>query len=469
MKTVYLPSNLDLDLLLKQSTPEFKYDKENFEYIIGTVIRLKSIYKKNAEETESEFVSLNSAILQSRIHDYRRYMKYLLEVGVLVCDNYYEPGKKSLGYKLADVYAEQEFIHHELKKFSLTRKVASDIEKERWLKRKYGYLIKWFDENLSIDADAAREYLQQLYERDTNAGDKRAKMKSQLRAMSIDRIERKDFDYTVDDTAERFHSNLTNLKSGLRNFITYNNEILCSIDVKNSQPFISTLLFNKEFYSQTKGGLNLYTLSKPIYKEVEPFISKILSLLSNFSSSIMLVKDDETQCGSDLELYCTLVDKGRLYPYLSRRFKEETGVNLDINKVEEKRRLKEIIFVTMFSDNRFIAQEEAKMKRFFKQLFPTVYEIFSLIKKKGNSLLPVILQRIESEIVLKRIAKNISKHHPKLPIFTIHDSIVTLVTSKELIRDIVKREFHTLIGLKPSLSVEVWTSDRYEMTLVEVE
>jgi hypothetical protein len=176
----------------------------------------------------------------------------------------------------------------------------------------------------------------------------------------------------------------------------------------------------------------------------------------------MLVKDDETQCGSDLELYCTLVDKGRLYPYLSRKFEEETGIRLDLNKIEEKRRLKEIIFVTMFSDNRFIGQKEAKMKRFFKQLFPTVYEVFSLIKKKANFLLPVILQRIESEIVLKRIAKSISKQYPNLPIFTIHDSIVTLATSKELIRDIVKREFHTSIGLKPSLSVEIWTSERYE-------
>jgi hypothetical protein len=281
MKTVYLPSYLDLDVLLTEHPPTFKCDKEKLRYIIGTVVRLKTLYKKSTEETESEFVPLNSTVLQSRIHDYSLYMKYLVDCDVMVCDNYYECGKKSLGYKLSDAYAERGFTCQKLNKFSLTRKTVFEVGKERWLKRNYGFLIKWFDDQLAIDADGAKEYLQKLCERETKAGDKRAKIKHHLRAVAVEKIKRKDFDYTVDDTAFRFHSNLTNLKSELRNYLSYKNEQLCSIDVKNSQPFISTLLFDKSFYSQTKGGLNLYTLSKPIYWEVEPFIANILSLFGS--------------------------------------------------------------------------------------------------------------------------------------------------------------------------------------------
>jgi hypothetical protein len=96
------------------------------------------------------------------------------------------------------------------------------------------------------------------------------------------------------------------------------------------------------------------------------------------------------------------------------------------------------------------------MKRFFAELFPNVYKMFSQVKVKGNELLPVILQLVESEIVLKRVARSIGKVTPELPIFTIHDSVVTLADHSEMVRHILKREFEVAIGLKPSLSSEIW-------------
>ena len=62
----------------------------------------------------------------------------------------------------------------------------------------------------------------------------------------------------------------------------------------------------------------------------------------------MLVKDDESQCSTDLELFCTLVDKGRMYQYISEKYKAKTGVLLDVNKPEEKKQLKAAIFTTLF-------------------------------------------------------------------------------------------------------------------------
>ena len=66
----------------------------------------------------------------------------------------------------------------------------------------------------------------------------------------------------------------------------------------------------------------------------------------------------------------------------------------------------------------------------FNQLFPHVNSIFRMLKKEYHSSLAIMLQRIESCIVLEVICKMISKDFPDLPIFTIHDSIVI-----HLIRD----------------------------------
>jgi hypothetical protein len=457
MRAIYLPSNLDLEDLLKASQPEFKYDLDKFKYLVGTVVKLKARNKGNTEKEVAEYIPLNSTYLQGRMRDYNQYLKYLVDNGVLETDGIYIPGEKSRGYKLADRYEEQELISVEITNRVLIRKRPEDLKKERLLKRHYEHLTKWFNENLQIDHAGAEAYLKELLTREEKTGDKKAKMKYRLRQLSIDRIRNGDFDYAVDDTGKRFHSNLTNLKSGLRNFITYAGQTLCSIDVKNSQPFISTILFNQEFYAKEKGKLNLFTLSPNYYSEIVPFLPEIISILSNHPSPIMLVKDDETQASSDLELFCTIVDKGRLYPYISERYEERTGTKLNPNIPDEKKKLKDAIFLTFFSHNSFYKHRDAAMKRFFNELFPTVYRIFSLIKEDGHERLPIILQLVESEIMLKRVAKSICKNKPKLPIYTIHDSIVTLADHKEMVRDVVKREFYSAIGLEPSLSFEMWT------------
>ena len=54
------------------------------------------------------------------------------------------------------------------------------------------------------------------------------------------------FNPKIDTTAGRLHSTLTQLKSDLRQFITYDGHPLVSIDIVNSQPYLSTVLLSYE-------------------------------------------------------------------------------------------------------------------------------------------------------------------------------------------------------------------------------
>ena len=56
------------------------------------------------------------------------------------------------------------------------------------------------------------------------------------------RIVNGDIFYTRDATEGRFHSNVTNMKRGLRQYLRVNGKPLANIDISNSQPYLSTII-----------------------------------------------------------------------------------------------------------------------------------------------------------------------------------------------------------------------------------
>ncbi|RCR67503.1 hypothetical protein [Larkinella punicea] len=79
-----------------------------------------------------------------------------------------------------------------------------------------------------------------------------------------------------------------------------------------------------------------------------------------------------------------------------------------------------------------------KRKEIFRDLFPNVMRLFELIKSQQHRTLALLLQNIESEIFLNRIARRIAQERPDLPIFTIHDSIVTTVGNETYVKMIMR-------------------------------
>jgi hypothetical protein len=168
----------------------------------------------------------------------------------------------------------------------------------------------------------------------------------------------------------------------------------------------------------------------------------------------MCLKEAKMPINTDVAKFESFVTKGKFYEELAAAIKEETGI-----EIIDRKDLKAVVFLVLFTDNRFLGQKKAEPKRIFKQLFPSMYELFKAIKKKNSTLLPRILQSVESHLMLKVIAKRISKERPELPIFTIHDSIATTVGNEEYVQRVIREELTKYIGHPPSLSVEYWTPE----------
>src|ERR1035437_6456285 len=79
-----------------------------------------------------------------------------------------------------------------------------------------------------------------------------------------------------------------------------------------------------------------------------------------------------------------------------------------------------------------------------------------MIKKYDKTNFPRLLQTIESKLILHHVTKRIALEQPKLPLFTIHDSVVTTQGNELYVKSVLEEEMLKAIGYKPKLSLELW-------------
>lgn len=443
-----IPSSVDLEGFLMKYPPDFKYEIDHFYYIIDYLARAMDF---DDLEDNGGFINLNAQKLQKVNHNYKTYLDHLLNNRFIRTDKKYIVGEKSFGYRL-NRYSGYESTIKEIPinyrsvykhKFKEQKELNDKLIKTQ---KNYPHLTKWFA-NLQIDYEGAINEVEKLYPEPTGAirGTRKGKASSwekRYRAIQgLDKIANKKIYYNVDENVGRFHSNLTNLKKELRNYITYNGQKLVNVDIKNSQPLFSTLLFNEEFYNEKSQNINIF-----YFPTIPPLISN--NHHSFISYTIMLVKTLHKVDSQDINLYLELVNSGMFYEGISKILYPLADF--------DKQKIKKMTFVVFFSNNRYIGQKGAQMKRDFQTYFPETYGIFKMIKRKNHAALAQLLQRIESFVVIENIVARISVERPELPIFTIHDSVVTTVGNEAYVESVITEEVFRLTGLNARLGLELW-------------
>ena len=292
-----------------------------------------------------------------------------------------------------------------------------------------------------------------------------------------------DYVPNIDKTVYRFHSPITHLKSNLRNCLTYDNQNLVAVDIKNCQPYFSVILLNIKFWGLNfsdnlydKGTLTLKDVNPALYKAMKIEMSQVMhNLLEEYQ--LQLEKDPD-----QLDLYINCIQSGVLYqeianvlnrPDLAERIRNHNAKQYRIKnglplEGKAKRKIKPKIidvkkvkgdFLVMFNgDNRY----HNNTKLVFETLWPTPGSLFASLKRKNNGSLGTILMQIESHLVLKVICKRIATEEPNLPIFTIHDSIVTTVGYEKYVEQVIVEELEKAIGIPPTCKCEYWHPDNLE-------
>lgn len=402
MKKIYIPSNLDLQKILPKGFSDSDLDK--FHYFIHLIYEQRILYK-NPEE----YIPLKARYLRSIIvRNYNYYRDVLIDNGIIDCDGHYITGVKSLGYKLLPPYSEVKHKQITLK----NNKIIKNIEKwkrSRLPKTPVHLHLYKFLEKIQIDSTNAFKKIKHLNITEHNFSE-----------IAINKFLDKDF-FLISDDYGRVHTNITTLKSCLREFLTYNNEKLYNVDIINSQPLILLLI--------------PYLLPNTIRCTFNDFF------------------DNDSL---DIFRYKQLVEDGKLYEYLMEcggnlgkddYLAEQNEIYGEVKDLEVKRQsFKEDFFREMLFGK--------KVSPLFWQLFPSVAKIITEVKKDDYRSLAWMMQRAESDLIINKICRRIMEEHPKCFISTIHDSILTTEDNIQMVKDIMVAEFKKL-GLMPSLRIEL--------------
>jgi hypothetical protein len=112
--------------------------------------------------------------------------------------------------------------------------------------------------------------------------------------------------------------------------------------------------------------------------------------------------------------------------------------------------IKQEVLKAFNSDNAY----KTLVKEVLKSSFPHVYELFSIIKEKDKANLSHFLLNLESIVIIKKLAKEISRKAPDLPLFTIHDCICSTPAGKEILTECTKDIMTKTFEYEPILKLE---------------
>lgn len=435
---LYIPENLDLT---EFETPKFKKYKFKLDKAYYITHLLNAIPLWNDKCGSNDFVPLNAKTLKQKIDNYTEYLNWFIDNDIIESDNQYIVGEKSIGYRFTKKYFTK-VREYQIRDFTLKRTLIQNKKNRTKTVKNLNYLNKWFN-GLEINKDIAYQYIEKRYDDKIDNIEKwdkdfkTGKLKNPVNQynsgkMTIEFIVNNEHNIKRDSNVYRYHSTLTTMQSPLRNSLTFKGQELINIDIANSQPYLAntTLTHNQYIYN--------YIINSNIDNNIKD--SYIMMCESGINSMISM----------DIK-YQELTSEGMLYEYLGNNF------NLGYKDEDDKKKqIKSSIFQVLFTDNRFLYQKDAEMKMKFKNLFPREYEVFKLIKIKNKAYLPILLQNIESHIVIDVVAKEIALKHPEIPLFTIHDSIATTLDNVGIVKEIFDEQLTNIVGIKPTLREEHW-------------
>ena len=414
---------LNLDQYLKQIEPGFKYDIFYFYYLINFIVR-NQLKAKN-----KEYIYINLKHLRkSTVYNIDSYLKILKNGEFLITNKRYIPGHLPFGYKINPKFYNSNIATFELKpNHKLFHKILSGIKNKKAHYNRSEPFIKSMRKefmHLDFNYNAANEWIKsQLPE------------KQYYYQFSMEQLKDKRFRYfNRNNTNKRLDTNLTNLKSDLKQFIIGD---YISIDLKNSQPFILSLLIDT-IINKSKNSKIKYLRYEFLLKE---FGIKPLKKIAE------LYKNNKLNYSDNFKLYKSSTLKGTFY---------DDFIGLYSGNMQRKQ-VKDIMFKVLFSSNVFYKEHKKiipyeKEKQVFRKAYPFVYSVIEILKEKQYNKLAIILQKIESSIFIDNISKRLTEE--SITPLTIHDSLIVKSKHKNKTTQIIRAFFLFYFNLKPNFHIK---------------
>lgn len=405
-------------------------------------------------------VSLKASYLQRILGPhYTTIIAIACEIGLIERDPHYTKGRHSRKYILGEKYRGKWVAHYPIDRGLIRRLKAwkrrekeegKRLSKKLKLSMPHQHVERWLL-SITVDevdirqlCDAYKDELKAKHDRRRRRKKKsvRGKKKTKKRpefdieqaieafAENYQRIRDGDF-FAKPDRYGRCHTNITNLWSELRRYLRYKGQPLVNVDIHCSQPLFLCLVLIACYQSGQFSLSFCHTLNSSSSYDIK------------LSSSPLLAGDYEANPNlpDDLKAFVKLVVEEDVYTFLGK-----AAGRSDLDRSQQKER----VFGVLYGKNNH-------PDPFFNALqehFSSVASAIVAIKKEfGYSSLAKLMQRFESAFIYGAVVRRLQKERPYLFLTTIHDSVMTVKGSEQVIIDVMEEEFRKL-GLRPQLKVE---------------
>lgn len=433
-------------------------------YIAGTIVN------KNRDSwySSKRFVKVAlkheylSEILGRRFIDY---VDFFVEKGIFHVSPY-SRGLHCNRYSL-NRNCERPFVDTEISDkrvvHAIQKRRLETFEKQQVLRRDLADTLYWFTtEKLVIDGEGARSYLKTLKNRQSlrlaisSCQEEEVLELIKLRFpdqyyqgnRSIKGIEQGKWRISIDAKKGRLYSNLTTIMSPLRNFLTYDGQQMVAIDIKNSQPLHFCFILNEQFWSSQKSKCSLISLKPDLYEA-----------LKEDSATLRKVREIVRTQPQDVQEYIHHTSEGNFYEYLS----DCLGNKYESFKNRGRSKIRFIQFLN-FNDTKKESNSYGDYRR-FKELFPNVCTVIEFLKSRYYKDIAAVQQLLEAKMLLHYFMKSFADKFPDVPIYTIHDSIITLNEFKDRAMEVMNEVYTDIFGFAPLTTDELLCPDNAYRTL----
>ncbi len=444
--------------------PRLKIDVAVF--FISLINELISQYR--VEEKENEYTPLDSKILKDYHSSYNKYFDFFVKYGILIKQNYGADIGKSNSYKIVDKYTNDELKSYTIQNNKLNDKFNENgLDKDQQKKLEFSIekrpqLMKVFNNDLTIDYISAYneiKYLNDLEPRKyNNAMVLINEFKNQVWKASFKPY---NSDY-------RLHTNLTRSPKVLRKHILINNENIIGYDVKTSQPYFFCVVL-KAILKKEEALLKKIGATKILNESI---IEQLFSLdidKNELIDFVLSVTDEEIDFYDDFatKLDIKIDENGQPYRMVSNFKKNNKGksrsnqteiLEPQTKKLfETKRDLAKEVIMEIFYSSPNSKVSEAVM---FRNAYPNIHKIIKCFYDNGVKF-HQLLTTIEAHILLDVVAKQISIKHPKMPLGSIHDCLVTTTKHQHKLNKEMKYLIKEATTLKVKVDLEDWKQQHF--------
>jgi hypothetical protein len=477
-----IPQNLDIDSLINNLDGNVTYKRKIKEGIIYFLSLLSNLDEYPEYWMKNEYFIINDSRLskivgKGGVKSRTAVIKNLLISNKVVESIPYRFKEKSTGFRLTNEYISGEFINipfsddilNNLKKYEF-----ADYEQYKDLiDGKYSHLAYNFKVNeFNILDDDLKLALRNLLEiANQMVVNKRKYSNVSLKSLlsyigknlaQLNKLVVGDTNVSVSTSNNRLYSVLSQVPRLFRRFLQVNYKDIGEVDISACQLYILACIFSTDFSISTSGGFNLKTIYPDLYKKIKDFDFINPSRQAGRTNVYLGVYIDDRNRDLLDEFSNFDFANNDFYEYNYESalkefplvFAEKKGY---INKIEGRNSIKNNVMNYLF-DEKEVNRDMNRIVYFLGWKYSVVdYIITSFLGWYSKQELAILLQRCEAFLVLENVTKSVFDKKNSVPIFTIHDCIISTKDNLEMIKASVKKEIASITGKSVGVKTKLIT------------